>query len=59
MIAPIAAFAGLMALTTLLNGQDEPNAGPAFGLPHPTRASQTTPLETDEVAAHGTTIAEQ
>ncbi|HTI21817.1 MAG TPA: hypothetical protein VL652_12560 [Kutzneria sp.] len=59
MIAPIAAFAGLIALTTLLNGQDEPNAGPAFGLPHPTRASQTTSLDTDEQEAPGTTIAEQ
>lgn len=59
-IAPIAAFAGLTALTTLLISHDEPAAGPSFGLPHITRASETVPLDspaTDETP--GSTIAER
>ncbi|MEV6604351.1 hypothetical protein [Kutzneria sp. NPDC051319] len=60
MIAPIAAFAGLTALTTLLNAPDEATGPALFGLPHPTRASQTMPMDTEEQQPPSdTTIAEQ
>jgi hypothetical protein len=47
-IVPIAAFAGLMAITSLLTGNEDQETGPPLGLPHPTRVSQTAPLETEE-----------
>ncbi|WP_157494722.1 hypothetical protein [Kutzneria sp. 744] len=59
MIAPIAAFAGLTALTTLLNAPDEATGPALFGLPHPTRASQTMPMDTEAQQQPDTTIAEQ
>jgi hypothetical protein len=60
-IVPIAAFAGLTALTTLFLGPDDQAADPVLGLPHLTRASETTQLGTEETAAEpaGSTIAER
>ncbi|REH29407.1 hypothetical protein BCF44_12522 [Kutzneria buriramensis] len=61
MIAPIAAFAGLVGLTTLLSGHDDQAAAPSPELPHVTRVSETTSMETEVTpdTAETTVVAEQ